>query len=72
MVHIVPSVDKAGFSHSEEGICDSQLSEELNMEDRFGNEFTGQFPIVEAVKEGLSVSHYVAGLVLDTGGVGVR
>uniref|UniRef100_A0A131YMU6 Zinc carboxypeptidase n=1 Tax=Rhipicephalus appendiculatus TaxID=34631 RepID=A0A131YMU6_RHIAP len=72
VVHIVPSVDKAGFSHTEEGICDSDPSEELNMEDHFSSEFTGQYPIVEAVKEGLGVSHYVAGLVLDTGGIGVR
>ncbi|KAK8784765.1 hypothetical protein V5799_008866, partial [Amblyomma americanum] len=72
VVHIVPSVDKAGFSHSEEGICDSDPSDDGDTEDHFGNEFHGQFPVVEAVKEGLGVSHYVAGLVLDTGGVGVR
>ncbi|XP_077510446.1 carboxypeptidase D-like isoform X2 [Amblyomma americanum] len=72
VVHIVPSVDKAGFSHSEEGICDSDPSDDGDTEDHFGNEFHSQFPVVEAVKEGLGVSHYVAGLVLDTGGVGVR
>lgn len=71
-VHIVPSVDRGGFSHLEEGVCDSPLPEDGDMEDNFGPEFKGQFSIVEAVKEGLNVSRYVAGLLLDTGGLGVR
>lgn len=72
VVHIVPSVDRAGFNHLEEGVCDSPLPEDGDMEDNFGPEFKGQFAIVEAVKEGLNVSRYVAGLLLDTGGLGVR
>lgn len=74
-VHIVPTVDESGFRHSKQGVCEAQLSVDgalPDMENRFGPGNDGKFPVVEALKNTLKAFHYTAGLVIESGGYGIR
>ncbi|CAN7937583.1 unnamed protein product [Ixodes hexagonus] len=75
-VHIVPTVDEAGFRRSLPGVCEPQLAhgeaDLPDIEDRFGSEHDGKFAVVEAVKKTLASYRYVAGLLLQSGGRGIR
>lgn len=75
-VHIVPTVDEAGFRRSLPGVCEPQLGhgdpDLPDVEDRFGPEHDGKFAAVEAVKKTLSSYRYTTGLLFQSGGRGVR